>query len=161
MKGIRDRLLAASGATVGIIAGTVVVGVATQANATVVGFVGGVATAISTFDIIRGGDKGRVWSASSIGRVLSVVRRIIRHGSGTGVLAAAAGWRMMCLAARLMPRAVGRRWLAEAESFLAEAPPELRRRAINSYLATAPQVIVVGWASEAARRLRIIGDEPR
>jgi hypothetical protein len=42
-------------------------------------------------------------------------------------------------AAMLMPPAEGRRWLAEAESFLAEAPPALRRGAIGSYLASTPR----------------------
>lgn len=75
------------------------------------------------------------------------VRRAVRHGSGQAEsgLVAGAGWRAMRLAAWLMPRAAGRRWLAEAESFAAEAPPALRRGAIRSYLTGAPQVIMVSW----------------
>ena len=67
----------------------------------------------------------------------------------------------MRLAARLMPRAAGRRWLAEASNFLAEAPAALQRGAIHSYLANAPQVIAVSWAVEAASRIRVTGDGPR
>jgi hypothetical protein len=60
--------------------------------------------------------------------------------------------RAMRLAARLMPPATGRRWLAEADSFLFEAPPERRAAAVRDYLATAPRVITAGWAGELARR---------
>jgi hypothetical protein len=65
-----------------------------------------------------------------------------------------AGWRLMRVAACMMPAAARRRWLAEAESFLVEAPPVLRRGAVGSYLAGAPQVIVVSWAARLARRAR-------
>jgi hypothetical protein len=60
--------------------------------------------------------------------------------------------RAMRLAARLMPPATGRRWLAEADSFLFEASPEQRAAAVRDYLATAPRVIAAGWAGELARR---------
>ena len=69
------------------------------------------------------------------------MRRAVKCGAGpveAGFLAGV-GWRAMRLAARLMPRAAGRRWLAEAESFLAEAPPVLQRAAIRSYLIGAPR----------------------
>ena len=91
------------------------------------------------------------------------VRRAVRHGSGQAEsgLVAGAGWRAMRLAAWLMPRAAGRRWLAEAESFAAEAPPALRRGAIRSYLTGAPQVIMVSWAGDLARRTRLIRPGPR
>ena len=59
-----------------------------------------------------------------------------------------------------MPPAAGRRWLAEAESFLAEAPPALRRDAIGSYLTGAPQVIAMSWASALARQARLTGRGP-
>jgi hypothetical protein len=65
------------------------------------------------------------------------------------------GGRAMCLAAGLMPGAAGRRWLAEAENFLAEASPILRRGAIRSYLTGAFQVIAVSWASELSQRARL------
>ena len=91
------------------------------------------------------------------------VRRAVRHGSGQAEsgLATGAGWRAMRLAAWLMPRAAGRRWLAEAESFAAEAPPALRRGAIRSYLTGAPQVIMVSWAGDLARRTRLTRPGPR
>ena len=87
---------------------------------------------------------------------------VIRHGAGPaeGSLMAGAGWQAMRLAARLMPRAAGKRWLAEAASFLAEAPPALRRGAICSYLIGALQVIVVSWAATLTRRTRLTGVAP-
>lgn len=69
--------------------------------------------------------------------------------------AASGGWRGVRAAARLMPPAAGRRWLAEADSFLAEAPPGMRRGAIGSYLAGAPQVIIMTWAAALARQARL------
>lgn len=63
---------------------------------------------------------------------------------------------VMRLAARVMPPAARRRWLGEAESFLYEAAPELRRRAGRSYLRTAPQVITAAWAAELARGSRAL-----
>ena len=91
------------------------------------------------------------------------VRRAVRHGSGQAEsgLVAGAGWRAMRLAAWLMPRAAGRRWLAEAESFAAEAPPALRRGAIRSCLTGAPQVIMVSWAGDLTRRTRLTRPGPR
>ena len=91
------------------------------------------------------------------------VRRAVRHGSGQAESGpvTGAGWRAMRLAAWLMPRAAGRRWLAEAESFAAEAPPALRRGAIRSYLTGAPQVIMVSWAGDLARRTRLTRPGPR
>ena len=85
---------------------------------------------------------------------------LIRHArgrdatsAGSGLMAGAA-WRVMRAAARLMPRAAGSRWLAEAASFLSEAPPAQRRRALRSYLTAAPKTILVSWASHLARRTR-------
>jgi hypothetical protein len=57
----------------------------------------------------------------------------------------------MRAAARLMPSAAGRTWLEEAESFLAEAPAELRQAALRSYLLTVPQVTVITWAATGYR----------
>jgi hypothetical protein len=65
--------------------------------------------------------------------------------------AAGAGWRVMRAAARLMPPAAGRLWLGEAESFLAEAPAELARSAVRSFLVTAPQVIAIAWTAALFR----------
>ena len=88
--------------------------------------------------------------------------RVIRHGAGLaeGSLIAGAGWQAMRLAARLMPRAAGKRWLAEAASFLTEAPPALQRGAICSYLIGALPVIVVSWTATLARRTTITGVAP-
>ena len=61
----------------------------------------------------------------------------------------------MRVAAGLMPRAAAGRWLAEAESFLFEAPAVYRRSAMRSYLITAPQLIAVSWAGALARRARV------
>lgn len=63
-------------------------------------------------------------------------------------------WRMMRAAAWLMPRAAGRRWLGEAASFLFEASPGERHRAVRSYLLTAPLVIAKSWAGYLIRRIR-------
>jgi hypothetical protein len=57
--------------------------------------------------------------------------------------------------ARLMPAAAGRRWLAEADSYLFEATPEQRAMARRNYLITAPHVIVDTWARHLARRARL------
>jgi hypothetical protein len=80
-------------------------------------------------------------------------------GSGAGSLTAGGRWRAMRLAARLMPRDVGRRWLAEAESFLAEAPPTLHPGAVRSYLANAPQTITEAWAGYLTGRVRATGGD--
>lgn len=65
-----------------------------------------------------------------------------------------AAWQTVRLAARLMPRPAGSRWLAEAASFLSEAPPAQRRGALRSYLTAAPHTILVSWAGYLARRTR-------
>ena len=54
--------------------------------------------------------------------------------------------------ARLMPRAAGRRWLAEAESVLFEMPPGRRGRALRSYLCSAPRLAGMMWARRLRRR---------
>ena len=90
-------------------------------------------------------------------RPFSVLARLVT-GSGTMLarsgLEASEEWQVMCAAAQLMPRDAGRRWLDEAVSFLAEAPPAQQYPAISSYLITAPQVIAVTWAGDLARRAR-------
>ena len=57
-------------------------------------------------------------------------------------------------AARLMPRAPDRRWLAEAESLLFEMPTRQRAKAIRSYLLSAPRLLALLWARELSRRAR-------
>ena len=90
-------------------------------------------------------------------RPFSLFARVVR-GSGTVLarsgLEASEEWQVMCAAAQLMPSDAGRRWLDEAVSFLAEAPPAQQYPAISSYLVTAPQVIAVTWAGDLARRAR-------
>ena len=130
---------------VGTVSGVVVIGTVAVAGVVVIARLEG-----KEFPLLRG-----LFSVA--------VRRAVRHGSGQAEsgLVAGAGWRAMRLAAWLMPRAAGRRWLAEAESFAAEAPPALRRGAIRSYLTGAPQVIMVSWAGDLARRTRLTRPGPR
>ena len=59
---------------------------------------------------------------------------------------------LMRLVARLMPRPAGREWLGDASSILFEAPVGARRAIARSYLAAAPQVIVVAWAGTLTGR---------
>jgi len=62
--------------------------------------------------------------------------------------------RTLAVLARLMPAAAGRRWLAEAQSVLAEVPPAQHGAAVRSYLRSAPRLAVMLWARQALRRLR-------
>jgi hypothetical protein len=55
---------------------------------------------------------------------------------------------------RLMPAAAGRRWLAEVESVLFETASGQRRKAVRSYLRSAPRLVVLMWASKLSRRAR-------
>ena len=64
------------------------------------------------------------------------------------------GWYALVMVSRLMPAAAGRRWLAEAESLLAEVTPARRGAAVRSYLLSAPRLAVMLWAREAWRRTR-------
>ena len=68
--------------------------------------------------------------------------------------AAPHSWHMLLMVERLMPRPAGRRWLAEAESLLAEIAPGLRGAAIRSYLTSAAGLVVMMWVREAQRRAR-------
>jgi len=63
-------------------------------------------------------------------------------------------WRTLAVVSRLMPGPAGRRWLAEAESLLAELTPARRGAAVRSYLLSAPRLTVMLWAREALRRAR-------
>jgi hypothetical protein len=56
--------------------------------------------------------------------------------------------------ARLMPKTAGRRWLAEAESLLFEMPAAQRRKALRSYLLSAPRLLALLWTRELSRRAR-------
>jgi hypothetical protein len=60
----------------------------------------------------------------------------------------------LAVVSRLMPRSAGRRWLAEAESLLAEVAGARRGAAVRSYLLSAPRLAVMMWAREALRRAR-------
>jgi len=53
---------------------------------------------------------------------------------------------------RLMPRSAGRRWLAEAESVLAETTAARRGAVVRSYLLSAPWLVVMMWARQILRR---------
>jgi hypothetical protein len=65
--------------------------------------------------------------------------------------------RTLAVVSRLMPASAGRRWLAEAESLLAEVPAERRGAAVRSYLLSAPRLAVMMWAREVLRRTRRFG----
>ena len=67
---------------------------------------------------------------------------------------AARRWRALAVVSRLMPRTAGRRWLAEAESLLAEVTAARRGAAVRSYLLSAPRLAVMMWARQVLRRLR-------
>ncbi len=54
----------------------------------------------------------------------------------------------------LMPGPAGRRWLAEAESLLAEVTAARRGAAVRSYLLSAPRLAVMMWTREVLRRAR-------
>jgi hypothetical protein len=76
--------------------------------------------------------------------------------------AAEAAYRRRALAvvSRLMPAAAGRRWLAEAESLLAEVAPARRGASVRSYLRSAPRLAVMMWAREVLRRARLSPRRP-
>ena len=63
-------------------------------------------------------------------------------------------WPALAVVSRLMPRSAGRRWLAEAESLLAELTSAQRVAAVRSYLLSAPQLVVTMWAWQVLRRAR-------
>ena len=58
------------------------------------------------------------------------------------------------MVSRLMPAPAGRRWLAEAESLLAEITADRRGATVRSYLLSAPRLAVMMWAREILRRTR-------
>ena len=65
------------------------------------------------------------------------------------------GWRTLTVVSRLMPASAGRRWLAEAQSLLAEVAAVRRGAAVRSYLLSAPRLTVMMWAREVVRRARL------
>jgi hypothetical protein len=96
-------------------------------------------------------------------------RLVLRNGSGRGRDSGLSGrgrdddgpageaarrWRALAVVSRLMPRTAGRRWLAEAESLLAEVTAARRGAAVRSYLLSAPRLTVMMWARQVLRRLR-------
>jgi hypothetical protein len=111
-----------------------------------VGVVGVTAVGVS-IDLPGGSRKGSRRTGSGItGR---------SHDDDDGLAGAAAHrWHLLLVVARLMPRPAGRRWLAEAESLLAETAPALRGAAIRSYLLSAAGLIVMMWVRAAERRAR-------
>jgi hypothetical protein len=74
---------------------------------------------------------------------------------GDGPAGAAHRWRMLVMVSRLMPRSAGCRWLAEAGSLLSEMAAARRGAAIQSYLLSAPRLVVMMWAREVLRRARL------
>jgi hypothetical protein len=118
--------------------------------------IGAISEVLRQIRELRGdsGSSARKWNLPGVSGVLP--GRAGGHGASPAVsgLMTGAGWRMMRAAAWLMPRAAGRRWLAEAASFLFEASPGQRRRAVRSYLLTAPRVIAKSWAGHLIRRIR-------
>jgi hypothetical protein len=64
-------------------------------------------------------------------------------------------WRTLAVVSRLMPAPAGRRWLAEAESLLAEVTAARRGAAVRSYLLSAPRLAAMMWAREVLWRARL------
>jgi len=77
-----------------------------------------------------------------------------RDDDGGPVGGAVHRWRTLAVVSRLMPRSAGRRWLAEAESLLAELTAARRGAAVRSYLLSAPRLAVMLWARKVLRRAR-------
>jgi hypothetical protein len=63
-------------------------------------------------------------------------------------------WRALAVLSRLMPASAGRRWLAEAESLLAEVTDTRRQAAVRSYLLSVPRLAVMMWARVVLRWAR-------
>jgi hypothetical protein len=87
------------------------------------------------------------------GRGRGSLRALGRDDDGP-VAVATYRWRMLVMVSRMMPGAAGRRWLAEAESLLAEVAAARRGAAIRSYLLSAPRLALMMWAQEVVRRVR-------
>jgi|SRR5208282_4588582 len=162
---------AAAGCLIGIVSGLIglIVGLIGIVSG-MIGVVGGVLGVIASglLGVIAGGvlgvvaggavGAGAVWRDWSFRGSFSVFAT--RAGGRDAMPAASrlmakASPRIMWVASGLMPRAAGKRWLEEAQSYLFEAPREHRSRTTRNYLLTAPQVIVVSWTYVLARRIRL------
>jgi hypothetical protein len=106
-----------------------------------------------------------VSAAAGIPRRRAGRKLVLRKGSGHSGLSgrdatdrpateAAHPWRTLAAVSRLMPASGGRRWLAEAESLLAEVEAARRAAAARSYLLSAPRLAVMMWARQLMRRVR-------
>jgi hypothetical protein len=111
-----------------------------------------------------------VSAAAGIPRRLAGRRLVLRKGSGHGrdsglggrspddgdgpAGEAVRGWHTLAVVSRLMPRTAGRRWLAEAQSLLAEVTATQRGAAVRSYLLAAPRLAVMMWTRQILRRAR-------
>jgi hypothetical protein len=110
-----------------------------------------------------------VSAVAGIPRRLAGRRLALQKGSGRGRDSGLSGrgrdgdgpageaahrWPALAVVSRLMPAAAGRRWLAEAESLLAEVPAARRGAAVRSYLRSAPRLAVMMWVRQVLRRLR-------
>ena len=146
------------GATFGLVSGILgfVVGILAIVSG-MVGVVGGMLGVVSSgllgivaggvLGVVLGGAVGAVGTGIFLrdwnfrGSFSALMRRVADGDAGLAASSPAAtvSWRVMRVTSGLMPRAAGRRWLAEAESFLFEAPAGHRHRAIRNYLLTAPQ----------------------
>jgi hypothetical protein len=104
-----------------------------------------VIASLAAIDALPGGSRwGRPKGSGLSGR---------GHGDDDGPAEGAAHrWHALVTVSRLMPRSAGGRWLAEAESLLAEIPAAQRGAAVRSYLRSAPRLAVMMWAREALRR---------
>lgn len=106
-------------------------------------------------------------AVAGIPRRLAGRRLVLRKGSGRGRDSGLSGrgrdddgpadeaahrWRALVMMSRLMPRSAGRRWLAEAQSLLAEVTAARRGAAVRSYLLSAPRLAVMMWARVVLRR---------
>ena len=140
----------------------------------------GMYIAVSVSVVLSSASATAEWSWAAVGMALALVsaaagisrrlagRRILPRKGGRGrdsglsargrgdddALAAepAQRWRMLAGMSRLMPASAGRRWLAEAESILAEITAARRGAAVRSYLLSAPRLAVMMWAREVLRR---------
>jgi len=121
------------------------------------------------------GLSGCIMALAVVSAVAGIPRRragrrlVFRAGSGRGRDSGLSGrgrdddgpasevthrWRALVMMSGLMPREAGRRWLAEAESLLAEVTAARRGAAVRSYLLSAPRLAVMMWTREVLRRAR-------
>jgi hypothetical protein len=141
-------------------------GAARRKRALAAGFIGGIAAAV---DAVLGGTRFHSWAWTSWLAGLVIItavaltgyrgrsdgrpkahggHRVSRPEADDGP--ATHGWPMLALVSRLMPRSAGARWLAEAESTLAEIADDPRGAAFRSYLLSAPRLIPALWLHQIA-----------